>query len=125
MNNITALGVCLQRFSAYFSEFIDGFIVDLREEFFGAKRLVADLLDPFEVFREFSYVLSEKGLHFFDELIEEHFHDSEIVFELVHDLITNVVIDEQLVLLFGEGFAIDLSLFQPDVALVCDHALPL
>jgi len=125
LNNITALGVCLQCFSAYFSQLIDGFIVDLREEFFVAKRLVADLLDSFQVFRELSFVLSEIGFHFFDELIEEHFHHCEIVFELVHDLITNVVIHKQLVLFFGEGFAIDFSLFQSDVALIGDHALPL
>ena len=70
-------------------------------------------------------MLGKVGFYFFDKLIEEHLHDGEIIFELVHDLVSDVVIDKQFVLFFGEGLAVDLSLFQPNIAFVSYHALPL
>lgn len=87
--------------------------------------MVADLLNAFELFGQFSVVLSEISLNLLHKLVEEHLHDGEVVLELLHNLIADVIIGEQFVLLLREGFAVDLSFFQANVGFVCDHALPL
>lgn len=95
------------------------------EEFLGTEGLVTYLFDSFEIFGQFSLKLGEIGLYLFDEFIEEHLHDSEIIFELFHDFVADVIIHKQFVLLLGKGLAVYLTLLQPDVRLVCYHALPL
>jgi hypothetical protein len=124
LDEFPIFGVVAYCLLADICEFVDGLVVDLGEEFLGAETLVAYLLDAFEVFRKFSLVFVEVGLDLLDELIEEHLHDCEIVLELLHDLVADVVVHEQFVLFFGEGLAVDLALAQADVGLVGDHALP-
>jgi len=74
--------------------------------------------------REFSLVLAKIDLHFFDQLIKEHLHYSKIILKFLHDLVSNVVVDEKFVLFLGEGFTVDFALLETDVALVGYHALP-
>ena len=95
------------------------------EEVLGTQALVAYLFDTFEVLGQLSLVLTQVVLYLFDQLVKEHFHNGKVIFELLHDLIPDVVIDKQLVLLLSKGLTVDLALLQSDVALVCDHALPL
>jgi hypothetical protein len=70
-------------------------------------------------------MFAEVHLYFFDELIKEHLHDCEIIFKFLHYFISHIIVDEQFVLLLGEGLAVYLALLQPDVRFVSDHTLPL
>ena len=95
------------------------------EEFFGAEGLVAYFFYSFEVLGEVAFVFAEVGFYLFDQLVEEHFHDGKVIFELLHDFIPDIVVDEQFVLFLAEGFGVDFSLLESDVGFVGDHALPL
>ena len=97
----------------------------MREEVLGTQTLVAYLFDTFEVLGQLSLVLTQVVLYLFNQLVKEHFHNGKVIFELLHDLIPDVVIDKQLVLILSKSMTVDLALFQPDVALVSDHTLPL
>lgn len=124
LHHLAALGVGLQGLAADLRQLVNGLIVDLRKEFLGTQRLVAYLLDPFQIFRQIPLHLGEIILHLLHQLIKKHLHDSKIVFEFLHDLIPDIIIHKQFVLLLGKGLAVDLPLLESDVALVGDHALP-
>lgn len=100
LDHVAAFRVVLDCLPADLGELVDGLVVDLGEEFARAEGLIADLLDALEDFREFSFVLAEIGFYFLDQLVEEHLHDSEIVLELLHDLVSDIAVDEQFVLFF-------------------------
>jgi hypothetical protein len=65
------------------------------------------------------------SLYFFHELIKEHFHDSEVVFEFFHDFLSEGRADKELILFFCECLAVDFSFFESYIGLVSNHTLPL
>ena len=125
MDHLAALRVLPNGLLAHLVQLVNGLVEDLREELLGTETLVANLLYPLVVFRQFPLYFGEVGLYLFDEFVEEHLHDGEVVFELVHDFVADVIVAEELVLVLSEGLAVDYALLEADVALVGDHALPL
>jgi hypothetical protein len=86
--------------------------------------LVANFFYAFKVLGELAFVLTEVDLYFFDKFVKKHLHNCEVVFELFHDLVSDIIVDEKFVLVFREGLTIDFAFFETDVAFVGDHALP-
>lgn len=66
LNDVAALGIGLEGIAADVSQFVNGLVVDLREELFGTQGLIANLLDAFEVLREVSFELGEVVLDLLD-----------------------------------------------------------
>lgn len=95
------------------------------KELLGAQGLVAYLFDALEVLGQLAFVFTKIDLYLFDKFVEEHLHNCEVIFELFHYLVPDIIVDEKFVLIFSKGLAINFAFLEPDVALVGDHALPL
>ena len=125
LNHIPALRIVFDGFPADPRQLVDSLIVYLGEELFGTQGLIANLFDAFEVLRNLAFQFPQIGLYFLDQLIEKHLHNREIILKFLHNFVPDIIIHKQLVLLLGKSLTINFTLLQPDVALVCDHALPL
>ena len=125
LNYIPALGIIFDSLPAYPRQLVDGLIVDLGEKLFGTEGLVTNLFDALEVLRNLTLQFPQVGLYFLDQFVKKHLHNSEIVLKLLHNFVSDIIINKQLVLLLSKSLTINFALLQPDVTLICDHALPL
>ena len=110
LNHLPAFRIVLYRLPAHLTQLIHRLVVNLREEFFRTQRLVTYLFDSLQILRQISLQFPKICLYFLDKLVEKHLHDSKIIFELLHNFISDVIVDKKFVLLLSESFTVDLSL---------------
>jgi hypothetical protein len=111
LDGLSTLGVVLDALPAHLSELVNGLIVDLSKQFLGAQRLVTNLLDPFKIVGQIALVFPKIIFNFLDQLIKEHLHHRKIILELLHYLVSDVIVHKQFVLLLSEGLTVYFALF--------------